>query len=89
MDNLLINPKRKQCIISPVYDPIYKNRILDVTKLLLQKRQEGPIQETFDAYVAECMRYFKEQDKEKMISPVKLDCDEIIMPKKVFFHAKK
>jgi len=89
MDNLLINPKRKQNIVSPVYDPLYKSRILDMSKLLLQKRQEGPLQEAFDAYLGECMRYFKEQDKEKIVSPVKLDCDEIIMPKKVFFKAKK
>lgn len=89
MDNILINPKRKACVVSPVYDPKYKNRILDITKLLLQKRQEGPVQETLDAYISECMRYFKEQDKEKIVSPIKLDCDDIIMPKKVFFHTKK
>jgi hypothetical protein len=88
MDNLLINPKRKQHIEPPIYDPKYKQRIFDLTKLLMKHRQEGPIQETLDAYISECMRYFKEQDKETIVSPVKLDCDEIIMPKKVFFKTK-
>ena len=89
MDNLLINPKRKHCITLPVYDPLYKNRILDITKVILQKPQTGPLQESFDAYVCECMRYFKEQDNEAIKTPVKLDCDEIIMPKKVYFKPKK
>lgn len=90
MDTILVNPKRKYTVPSTIYDKSYNIRILELTKSLLEQNQGGAIQETLDAYMAECMRYFKEQDKEQIKSPVKMDCDMIMLPyKKINTFVKK
>ena len=43
-------------------DPLYKDKIIGLTKQMMESPFEGPIQHAFDAYVSECMKHLTRVD---------------------------
>lgn len=96
----LFNPKRST-VLRPVqeYDDSYKQRILELTTTMLEHKQNVTLHESFQSYISDCIRYLKQQDKNKEreveekeknkeIAPINGD-QFIFAPKKIDVLIKK
>jgi hypothetical protein len=63
-------------------DKAYKEKIIKLTKQLMETKLEGAIQDAFDNYVSECMTHFNRLEKKEVIIPPVLECDKIMYPPK-------
>ena len=96
----LFNPKRST-VLRPVqeYDDSYKQRILELTTNMLDHKPNVTLNDSFQSYVSDCIRYLKQQDKieldkqkdkekNKEIAPINGD-QFIFAPKKIDVLIKK
>jgi hypothetical protein len=87
-------PKRVQPLGVPY--TVDSERVLSMTKQLLQTPMTGTLQHAFDVYIAECMHYLmhKDYDQLEKLQPEQLTThDKIMFPVKknldFFVHRKK
>jgi hypothetical protein len=75
-------PKRIQYAKPRQFDVTYKDKIIELTSLLMTTKMSGGLQEAFENYVSECISHFQQQD---VVPPVlvTLECDKIMYPKKI------
>ena len=92
----LFNPKRST-VLRPVqeYEDVYKQRILELTTNMLENKPNVTLNDSFQSYISDCIRYLKQQDKhketegkEKDIAPINGD-QFIFAPKKIDVLIKK
>ena len=71
----------------PKFDVKYKDKIIEVTKQIMDNKLNGPLKEAFEAYASECIAHFETP----VITPAeqKLTCDTILQPKKIHYTFKK
>ena len=70
----------------PKFDAKYTDRIIDITKQIMDNKLSGPLKDAFDSYASECISYFETP----VFTPTeqKLTCDAILEPKKIHFKKK-
>jgi hypothetical protein len=70
------------------FDLLYKDKILEMTTLLMTTKMSGSLQDAFENYISECIYHF--QQKEVVVPVlVKLECDNIMYPKKICVFKNK
>jgi hypothetical protein len=77
-----IVPKQKQ------FDIKYKDKILELTTLLMTTKMNGALQEAFETYASECISHFQQQNQPSPVL-VMLECDTLMYPKKVCMFKNK
>ena len=71
-----------------VLDPLYKDKIIGLTKQMMESPFDGPIQQAFDAYVSECMKHITRVDI-PYIEPPQTKYDKLLYPTKKINPFKK
>jgi hypothetical protein len=85
----LVNTRIKQTKEPTVYDPVYKQRILDLTASLFENKVD-PLQDSFNHYISDCMDHLKKEEPSPKIEIVPMKWDELMfVPKKVNMIAPK
>jgi hypothetical protein len=87
----LVNTRIKQIKIKDkepaIYDPVYKQRILDLTMTLFDSKVDGTLQNSFNHYISDCIDHLKENEKKESfnkIDIVPMKWDELMfVPKKI------
>ena len=64
------------------FDKSYKEKIIELTKKLMETKLEGAIQDAFENYVSECITHLNRLEKKEVIVPPVLECDKIMYPPK-------
>ena len=67
---------RRKTTLAPVTGgPIDKKKILELTALLFEHKQDEPLQSAFDNYVGECMIHFRKMEivEENRVAPSVFD----------------
>jgi hypothetical protein len=85
MDDATLNylvPKRMNYSKPKQFDIAYKDKIIELTNLLMTTKMSGGLQEAFENYVSECISHFKQQDTVPPVL-VTLECDKIMYPQKI------
>ena len=86
----LVNPRIKQTKEPTIYDPLYKQRILDLTASLFENKIDDTLQDSFNHYISDCMDHFKKEEPSPKIDVVPMKWDELMfVPKKVNMIAPK
>jgi len=71
-------------------DPLYKERILELTKQMMEEPFTGSIQMAFDTYISECMSHLKRIEEPEREEPPQSIHDALLYPaKKVSTMVKK
>jgi hypothetical protein len=70
-------------------EPIYKEKIIELTNQMMEDPFSGSIQIAFDNYISECMTHFKNLEKTVIIEPPKTIHDTLLYPKKINQFTKK
>jgi hypothetical protein len=71
-------------------DPLYKEKILELTKQMLEEPFTGSIQMAFDTYISECMSHLKRIEEPEREEPPQNVHDALLYPaKKVTTMVKK
>ena len=76
MDDMLINPRRRVAA-NPV--EVDKALILNMTTTLLDCPKSGSLQDAFNHYVSECVRYAA---RPPPVTCPKIDASPVLLPKK-------
>jgi hypothetical protein len=72
------------------FEPAYKEKILELTKQMLEEPFTGSIQMAFDTYLSECMSHLKRIDEPIREDPPQSIHDTLLYPaKKVTTMVKK
>jgi hypothetical protein len=71
------------------FDSVYKERILEMTHQLMDNQWTGPVRDSFEQYVSECIAQFKRQEV-VVTEPIPvLECDKMLYPKKLNLAKQK
>jgi len=71
-------------------DPAYKDKIIELTKQMMEDPFTGSIQTAFDTYISECMSHLKRIEEPTRKEPPQTIHDKILYPpKKVNTFLKK
>jgi hypothetical protein len=70
------------------FDITYKDKILEMTTLLMTTKMSGSLQDAFENYISECIYHFKQKEVTVPVL-VMLECDKIMYPKKVCVFKNK
>ena len=69
-------------------DPLYKDKIIGLTKQMMESPFDGPIQHAFDSYVSECMKHLTRVDTPYK-EPPQTTYDKLLFPTKKINPFKK
>ena len=80
----LVKTKIKYVTPITAYDPIYKQRILDLTNAMLDNKIEDTLKQSFENYISDCIDHLKKDEMplKKEVEPMKWD-ELMFVPKKV------
>ena len=68
----------------------YKEKVIELTKQMMEDPLDGAIKIAFDSYVSECMKHFKRMEEPPLQEPPQTIHDSILYPaKKVNTMVKK
>jgi len=71
-------------------DPLYKEKIIELTKQMMEEPFAGSIQIAFDTYISECMSHLKRIEEPEREDPPQSVHDALLYPaKKVTTIVKK
>ncbi len=86
----LVNTRVKHIEPLTSYDPIYRQRILDLTIAMLDNKIEDPLKQSFQNYISDCIDHLKkdESPEKKEVDPMKWD-ELMFVPKKVNMLVQK
>ena len=71
------------------FEPEYKEKIIELTRQMMEDPFPGSIQNAFDTYVSECMNHFKSIENTIAVDPPKSIHDSLLYPKKINQFTKK